>query len=151
MSYNKVILIGNVGKDPEVKYFDRESCVATFSLATNERGYVKPNGEEVPPTTDWHQITTFKYTAMFVEKYVRKGAYLFVEGRIHYRDFTDRQGRSQRTTEIIADKVELLGRDRQHDSTTMETGVTTLSPEVAGDKYKKYTDMIKGKDPDLPF
>lgn len=149
MSYNKVILIGNAGKDPEVKYFDRESCVATFSLATNERGYTKPNGEEVPPSTDWHHITTFKHTAMFVEKYVRKGAYVFVEGRIRYRLHSDPRGQSHKTTEIIADKVEILGKSPLSSDSAQVISETPTTPDP--DKYKKYTDMIKGMDPDLPF
>ncbi|MDO4771206.1 single-stranded DNA-binding protein [Porphyromonas sp.] len=151
MSYNKVILIGNVGKDPEVKYFDRDSCIATFTLATNERGYTKQNGEEVATLTDWHNIKTFKHTAMFVEKYVRKGAHLFVEGRLHYRDFADKLGHSQRVTEIVADRVELLGRGQGLKTPETETPPASTRTSDDSDKFKKYTDIIKGKDPDLPF
>ena len=70
---NKVLLIGNVGKEPEVKYYDADQAVAQFSLATTERGYVLPNGTRVPDRTDWHNIVVWRELAKITEKYVHKG------------------------------------------------------------------------------
>lgn len=82
---NKVLLIGNVGKEPEVKYYDADQAVAQFSLATTERGYVLPNGTRVPDRTDWHNIVVWRELAKITEKYVHKGDKICIEGRIRYR------------------------------------------------------------------
>ena len=85
MSLNKVILIGNSGKDPEVRYFDSGICVASFSLATTERGYTLSNGTQVPERTEWHSVVCKGDQAKFVEKWVKKGSSLYVEGKNTYR------------------------------------------------------------------
>ena len=95
MSVNKVILIGNVGQDPRVKYFDTGSAVATFSLATTERGYTLANGTQIPDRTEWH-------------KYVHKGDKLYLEGKIRTRSYTDQSGAMRYVTEIYADNMEML-------------------------------------------
>ena len=77
MSVNKVILLGNVGKDPEVRYLDGGVAVATFPLATTERGYTLPNGTKVPDRTDWHNIILWRGLAETAEKYVHKGDKLY--------------------------------------------------------------------------
>lgn len=105
---NKVMLIGNVGKDPQVKYLDQNVCVAQLSLATTERGYSLPNGTQVPDRTEWHTCIFWRKQAEVVEKYVHKGDKLYVEGKIQSRDWTDKQGKSHRVTEIMADNLELL-------------------------------------------
>ncbi len=150
MSYNKVILIGNVGKEPEVKYFDSENCLATFTLATNERGYTRASGEEVSGSTDWHNIKTFHRTAKFVEQYVRTGSYLLVEGRIHYREYVDKQGHNHRVTEIVADRVEFAGRERGTETSPAESAVREIPQEQAEQPYKRFTDALIG-DETLPF
>ena len=76
---NKVMLIGNVGRDPEVRYFEADQCVASFTLATTERGYVLPNGTSVPDRTDWHNIVLFKGLAKYAEKYIHKGDKIYIE------------------------------------------------------------------------
>lgn len=105
---NKVMLIGNVGKDPQVKYFEQNTCVAQLSLATTERGYTLPNGTQVPERTEWHTCIFWRKQAEVVEKYVHKGDKLYVEGKIQSRDWTDKQGRSHRVTEIMVENMELL-------------------------------------------
>lgn len=112
MSMNKVILIGNVGKDPEVKYFDSGSAQATFPLATSERGYKLQNGTEVPERTEWHNIVIRKDSVPFVEKYVKKGSQVYVEGKIRYRSYDDATGSKRYVTEILCDKVEFFGSRR---------------------------------------
>lgn len=105
---NKIMLIGNVGKEPVVRYYDHDQAVATFALATTERGYTLPNGTQVPDRTDWHNIVLYRGLAKIVEKYVHKGDKIYVEGRIHYRMYDDPKGMRRYVTEVYADNMELL-------------------------------------------
>lgn len=105
---NKVMLIGNVGKEPVVHYYDHDQAVATFPLATTERGYTLPNGTQVPDRTDWHNVVLSRGLAKIVEKYVHKGDKLYIEGRIHYRTYDDAKGLRHYVTEVYADNMELL-------------------------------------------
>lgn len=99
---NKVILIGNVGRDPERK----GEKVVSFSLATTEHGYTKADGTKVEDRTEWHSVTVFDTRmSAFVEKYVRKGLRLIIEGRIHYSEYSDRDGNKRQGVEIIASSV----------------------------------------------
>ena len=105
---NKVMLIGYVGKDPDVRYYDAEQAVAQFSLATTERGYVLQNGTKVPDHTDWHTVLAWSGLAKIVEKYVHKGDRLYIEGRIRYRSYDDHKGQRRYVTEVLAENMELL-------------------------------------------
>ncbi|MBO7579202.1 MAG: single-stranded DNA-binding protein [Prevotella sp.] len=105
---NKVMLIGNVGKDPEVRYYEQDQAVAQVRLATTEKGYTLQNGTQVPDRTDWHNVVFFRGLAKVVEKYVHKGDKLYVEGRIRYRSYDDQKGIKQYVTEIYADNMEML-------------------------------------------
>ena len=102
------MLIGNVGKDPDVRYYDADQAVAQVSLATTERGYTLQNGTQVPDHTDWHNLVFFRSLAKYVEKYVRKGDKLYVEGKIRYRMYDDKQGKRKYVTEIYVDNLEML-------------------------------------------
>lgn len=106
MSLNKAMLIGNVGKDPEIKYVDTDKCVATLSLATNDPGYTLPNGTQVSERTEWHNIICWGNLAKMVESYIRKGNKLFIEGSIHTRSYEDRNKVRHYVTEIWAEKIE---------------------------------------------
>ena len=108
MSVNKVILLGNVGKDPEVKYFDNQTAVASFSLATTEKGYTLPNGTQVPDRTDWHNIIASNRIAKVVDQYVHKGDKLYIEGKLRTRSYTDKAGNQRYITEIYVDVLEML-------------------------------------------
>ena len=108
MSVNKVILIGNVGKDPDVRYLDSGVAVATFSLATTERGYTLQNGTQVPDRTEWHNIVLWRGLAQTAEKYVRKGDKLYIEGKIKSRSYDDQNGIKRTIVEIFADNMEML-------------------------------------------
>lgn len=102
------MLIGNVGKDPEVRYFEPDQAVAQLTLATTERGYTLQNGTKVPDHTDWHTVVFYRGLAKIVEKYVHKGDKIYVEGRIRYRSYDDQRGVKRYVTEILADNLELL-------------------------------------------
>lgn len=115
MSLNKVMLIGNVGKDPEVRYLENNPApqgtnpkVAQFTLATTER-FRDRNGE-VRENTEWHNIVAWRGLADLAEKYIRKGSQLYIEGRIRTRSWNDQAGAKQYRTEIVADSIQLLGR-----------------------------------------
>jgi len=102
------MLIGNVGKEPEVRYVDQGQPVARLSLATTERGYTLQNGTQVPDRTEWHSVILWRKLAEVVEHYVHKGDKLYIEGRIHYASYDDKQGKRQYYTEIWADNMEML-------------------------------------------
>ena len=111
MSLNKVMLIGNVGRDPEVRYLDGNSGnakVATFTLATTER-YRDRNGE-TRENTEWHNIVAWRGNADVAERFIRKGTQVFIEGRIRTRSWDDQSGNKRYTTEIIVDNLQLLGK-----------------------------------------
>ncbi len=108
MSVNKVILIGHVGKDPDVRYYDSGQAVATFPLATTERGYTMQNGTQVPDRTEWHNIVLWRGLAQTAEKYVRKGDKLYIEGKLRSRSYDDQNGIKRYVVEIYADNMEML-------------------------------------------
>ena len=113
MSVNKVILIGNVGKDPDVRYLDNHVCVANLTLATTERGYTAQNGTQVPDRTEWHNLVFWRGLAETVEKYVHKGDKLYVEGSIRNRSYDDQNGVKRYVTEIFVDSMEMLSSRQQ--------------------------------------
>jgi len=105
---NKAILIGNVGRDPNVKYFEGGRAVAQVTLATTERGYTLQNGTQVPDRTEWHNLVFRNGLAQTVEKYVHKGDKLYVEGKIFTRNYDDQSGIKRYVTEIYVDEMEML-------------------------------------------
>ena len=121
---NKVMLIGNVGVDPDVRFVDRGVCVAQLRLATSERGYTLPNGTEVPERTEWHNVVLWRQLAEVVDKYVKKGDKLYIEGKIHTRSYEDNQGRTRYVTEIWADAMEMLTPKPQSQSPSPEPAAT---------------------------
>lgn len=108
MSLNKAQLIGNVGKDPDVRYLDSGVAVATFPLATTDRAYTLPNGTQVPERTEWHNIVLWRGLAETAEKYVHKGDKLYIEGKIRSRSYDDQNGVKRYVVEIFADNMEML-------------------------------------------
>ena len=135
MSLNRVILIGNVGKDPDVRYFDNGNAVANFPLATSERGYKLANGTEVPERTEWHNIVATRDRAQFVEKYVKKGSLLYLEGKIRSRDYEGKDGVKRYFTEIYADRIDFFslgsGTRKTGETETETTPATTNSPALS--------------------
>ncbi|KAA6350956.1 Single-stranded DNA-binding protein [termite gut metagenome] len=108
MSVNKIILLGNVGKDPEVRYLDTGIAVATFPLATSDKAYTLANGTQVPEKTEWHNLVLWRGLAEIAEKYVHKGDKLYIEGKIRYRHYDDQAGIKRYITEIFVDNMEML-------------------------------------------
>lgn len=110
MSVNKVILLGHVGKDTDVKCFDNGSSVASFSLATTEKGYTAQNGTQIPDRTEWHNIVCWKGLSKVAEQFVKKGTQIYIEGKIRTRSYDDQNGVKRYVVEVYADKLELLGK-----------------------------------------
>ena len=101
-------MIGNVGTEPEVRYVDAGVAVARFRFATTEKGYTLQNGTQVPDRTDWHNVLLWRRLAEVVEKYVHKGDKLYLEGRLRYTTYDDKQGKRHDVTEIWAENMEML-------------------------------------------
>ena len=108
MSVNKVILIGNVGKEPDVRHLDRNVVVANLVLATTERGYTLQNGTPVPERTEWHNIVLWGGLAEVAEKYVHKGDRIYIEGKIRTNTYEDQNGIRRYRTEILAETMDML-------------------------------------------
>lgn len=139
---NKVMLIGNVGKEPEVRYVDHGQPVARISLATTERGYTLQNGTQVPDRTEWHNVILWRRLAEIVDHYVHKGDKLYIEGRIHYASYDDKQGKRQYYTEIWADNLEMLTpRPVQQEPAVAQTAVQpsaqSTATELTGDSEQE--------------
>lgn len=140
MSVNKVILVGHVGKDPDVKHFDNGTVVASFSLATTEKGYIAQNGTTIPDRTEWHNIVCWRGLAKVAEQYVKKGSQLYIEGKIRSRSYDDASGVKRYVTEVYVDNLELLGSKQNQNSESEQTPVES-----------QHTTAAIGDDDDLPF
>ncbi len=139
MSLNKVMLIGNVGKDPEIRHLENGVAVVTLPIATSER--FKDRNGEVKEQTEWHNVVFWRTLAEIVEKHVRKGSQVFIEGRLRTRQWEDQNGQKRYATEIVADTMRLLGRRPEgQDNNNRGSHAATASPEI---------DQVEGDD--LPF
>ncbi len=156
MSVNKVILVGNVGKDPETKYLEGGTAVCSFPLATSET-YRNRDGEKVT-TTEWHNVVLWRGLAGVAEKYVKKGSQLYIEGRIRSRSWEDRDGNKRYTTEIVGDNMQMLGKRADDTGLQQEASGTTQvsTPQAVPEKSSQennFNDL--GEEPggsdDLPF
>lgn len=141
MSVNKVIILGRCGKDPEVRMAGQNK-VATFSVATGGK-YKTKEGREVDDTA-WHNIVAWRTSADIVEKYIKKGSQVFIEGHISYRKYADKEGVDRSITDIVVDKIELLGGKAE----------STPAPQKFDPHAVKTTPMPypeEEDDSDLPF
>lgn len=149
MSLNKVQLIGNVGKDPEVRYLDSGVAVATFPLATTDRAYTLANGTQVPERTEWHNIVLWRGLAETAEKYVRKGDKLYIEGKIRSRSYDDQNGVKRYVVEIFGDNMEML----TPRSTQQGVQQAVSQPQTAGSPVQpvQQSSIREEASDDLPF
>lgn len=143
---NKVILIGNLGKDPEVRHLENGAIVANFPIATSESYTDKNTGQKVE-NTDWHNIVVWRGLAGVVEKYVKKGQKVYIEGKLKTRSWQDKDGSTRYTTEIIADELTILSRSDNQQGTSQAPYNSQGTPEAPS----KVDDIIKGDKNDLPF
>lgn len=136
MSVNKVILMGNVGKDPEYKDFDNGGSVAQFTLATTDRAFKTANGTEVPERTEWHNIVLQNGLAKVAKEYVKKGDKLYIEGKIRTRSYEDNNGVKRYITEVYGFNMEMLS-PKKDGQTTQQGGAPTPPPPIP-DQGKDY-------------
>jgi single-strand DNA-binding protein len=139
---NKVILVGNLGADPETRYMPSGSAVTNLSVATSEQWKDKQSGEQ-KERTEWHKIAMFNRLAEIAAEYLRKGSQVYIEGKLRTRKWQDRDGNDRWTTEIIADEMQMLGGRGGGGSAPMSSGSGTSSapPQPPADEF----------DDDIPF
>lgn len=140
-SVNKVILIGNLGKDPELRYMPDGNAVANFSIATTERWKDK-NGDK-QEKTEWHNIVAYRKLAEICGEYLEKGSPVYIEGRLQTRKWQDKEGNNRYTTEIVADRMQMLGGKRDGGNSRS----TERAPDTTGGSDGGIDDM----DEDIPF
>ncbi|TYO97511.1 single-strand binding protein [Geothermobacter ehrlichii] len=148
MSVNKVILVGNLGKDPELRYTPAGTAVATFPLATSER-YRDKSGQQVEKT-EWHNIVVWRNLAEICGKYLHKGKQVYIEGKIRTRSYTDRDGNKRYITEIEAEQMQMLGRIGD------DVGSRAPAPAAAQDDFNQqpaasFDEPAYNPDDDIPF
>ena len=146
MSVNKAILLGSVGKDPEVRMVG-EAKVATFSVATNEKYKDSKTGER-KENTEWHNIVCWRHTADLAEKYITKGKELYIEGKLRTRSWEDQSGNKKYVTEIVAETVQLLGKPEGHAAPQL---AMPYAPQPQRQQSKPLPPMGDPDDSDLPF
>lgn len=136
MSVNKALILGRVGKDPQVSHIN-DTKKASFSIATTDRGYTKLDGTQVPDRTEWHSIVAWRGLAEICEKYVHKGDMLYIEGKITNRSWDGENGQKHYITEIVAEVVELFPKSQQQ-------------PQQQGGEWQPNLNPLKPVD-DAPF
>ncbi len=151
-SVNKVILIGNLGRDPEVRYMPSGDAVANISIATTETW--KDKTGEKQEKTEWHRVAMFGKTAEIAGEYLKKGSQVYIEGRLETRKWTDKEGQERTTTEIRADRMQMLG-SRSGGSERMAPPEDD-APRAAAAPAKKSGAAAKGSsledlEDDIPF
>lgn len=152
-SVNKVILIGNLGRDPEMRYMPSGDAMANLNLATTDTWKDK-NGEK-QEKTEWHRVVMFGKQAEIAGEYLKKGSQVYIEGRLQTRKWTDKEGHERYTTEIVADRMQMLG-SRSGGSERMAQPADDDAPRAAAAPPKKPADGGKGGnfddlDDDIPF
>ena len=145
-SVNKVIIMGNCGRDPEVRYLADGKAVANISIATTSRRKDKQSGENIE-TTEWHRVTFYDKLAEIVGEYVKKGKPLYVEGRLKYGKFTNKDGVEQNTCDIIATEMQLLG-GRENESAPSAPRPQNAAPKA---QQKPSGSGFDDMDDDIPF
>lgn len=154
MSVNKVILVGNLGKDPELRYTPSGAAVATFSLATSER--YKGKDGQMQEKTEWHNIVAWRQLAEICGKYLHKGKQVYIEGKIQTRSYDDRDGNKRYMTEIIADQMQMLGRAGEEGAAQGPRESRQGRPAPAATRestpaYEDFADPPFNPDDDIPF
>ncbi|MCB9170971.1 MAG: single-stranded DNA-binding protein [Flavobacteriales bacterium] len=142
---NKVILIGNLGADPEVRHLQNGATVANFRLATSETYKDRQTGEK-REQTEWHNVVAWRGLGEITEKYLRKGSKVYVEGKLRTRQWQDRDGNARYTTEVQADNMTLLDRPTDRGETGQGPNVREAAPVGGG-----ATDNTPDELDDLPF
>lgn len=145
-SVNKVILIGNLGKDPEVRHLENGAAVANFSIATSENYKDRKTGEKVSQT-EWHNIVAWRGLAEIAEKYLKKGAKVYIEGKLKTRTWQDKDGNNRYSTEVITDNLTMLGSTLESMASSNQENSTENESKPSPEKEFSSPD----ENDDLPF
>lgn len=147
-SINKVILIGNLGKDPEVRHLENGASVANLPIATSETYKDRKSGEKVTQT-EWHNIVLWRGLADIAEKYLNKGDKIYIEGKLRTRSWQDQEGNNRYTTEVVADNLTMLGKISDNNS----GNANSFNNEKTNPSSKKSEEDFSAPDEndDLPF
>jgi single-strand DNA-binding protein len=155
MSINKVILVGNVGKDPVIRYFDKGVAKATFPLATSE-SYTNQQGETIT-STEWHNIVLWRALAEVAEKTVKKGSQLYIVGKIKTRSYVDKDGVNKYITEILADTLLVLDKKQSQANTAAQTDLARneihgkgSSGQAVNEPSSEYTSSVNSNNKNWP-
>lgn len=150
-SVNKVILIGNLGKDPEIRRLENGVTVASFSIATSET-FVDKRTNERRDITDWHNIVVWRGLAEVCERYLRKGMKVYIEGKLKTRSWNDKEGITRYTTEVLAEEMTMLSRAENSNAGPVDTKPNYSKPEVQSPS-ELTNELMQGPsgDDDLPF
>jgi single-strand DNA-binding protein len=152
-SVNKVIIVGNLGRDPETRYNPEGGAITNISVATTDTWKDKTSGEK-QERTEWHRVVFFSRLAEIAGEYLKKGSQVYVEGSLRTRKWTDKEGQERYTTEIIADRMQMLGsRQGSGDAAAREKSVVAKEPAVEGEgkSAKKSAGKLDEMDDDIPF
>lgn len=142
---NKVILVGNLGKDPEVRYLENGASVANFSIATSE-SYKDKNGNR-QEQTEWHNVVLWRGLAQIAEKYLRRGSQIYIEGKLRTRSWQDKDGNTRYTTEVVGDQMTMLGGRSSSNGDTNAPSPASESAKSSGSADISTEDEAD----DLPF
>ncbi len=155
-SVNKVILVGNLGKDPEVRYMPSGEAIANITVATTDSW--KDKQGEKQERTEWHRVSFFGKLAEIVGQYLKKGSQIYVEGRLQTRKWQDKEGQDRYTTEIVADKMQMLGGrsgggmgSMDQDSGAQDNGRSEPSAKSSGSAPVKSSAGFDDFEDDIPF
>ncbi len=131
---NKVILVGNLGKDPEVRYLEGGTAVANFPIATSESFKDRTTGER-KTVTEWHNVVVWRNLAEIAEKFLKKGSQIYIEGKLRTRQWQDKDGNNRYTTEIVGDNLQMLGRrdDANSSENTSSSSPAPSEPNISND------------------
>ena len=145
-SVNKAIIIGALGRDPEVRYTQSGDAICNISVATSE-SWKDKNGEK-QERTEWHRVSMFGKLAEIAGEYLKKGASVYLEGKLQTRKWTDKDGAEKYTTEIIADRMQMLGGKRED---SLQTGHEQPQQKQPQQKQQRYIPTADDFDDDVPF
>lgn len=147
-SVNKVILVGNLGKDPEIRHLENGATVANFSIATSENYKDRKTGEKVSQT-EWHNIVAWRGLAEIAEKYLKKGQKVYIEGKLKTRTWQDKDGNNRYSTEVITENLTMLGSGNQNES--KNNFVDNSANQVSENKTSEKEFSAPSDEDDLPF
>ena len=145
-SVNKAIILGRLGKDPEIRYMQNGGAVANLSIATSQKWKDK-NTQEQKEKTEWHRVVLYNRLAEVAVEYAKKGALLYIEGRIETKKWTDKDGQDRYTTEIIGEQMQLIGGRDTNDDKSSNRGSTPSTTNHQQTSGSGVADM----DDDIPF